>query len=56
MDIKGKTVVLTGDFKFMKRAEASDKLAKLGAKMAGDKAFNAPRCRAPTRSARQRFA
>jgi len=35
MDIKGKTVVLTGDFKFMKRAEASAQLAKLGAKMAG---------------------
>jgi WD40 repeat protein/tetratricopeptide (TPR) repeat protein len=35
MDIKGKTVVLTGDFKSMKRAEVSDKLTKLGAKMAG---------------------
>lgn len=35
MNLTGKTVVLTGDFKSMKRAEASAKLTALGATMAG---------------------
>ncbi len=35
MDVKGKTVVLTGVFSAFERDDASDKLAKLGAKIAG---------------------
>lgn len=33
MDIKGKTVVLTGEFRKLKRAEGREKLAKLGARV-----------------------
>src|SRR5262245_23424656 len=33
MNIKGKIVVLTGEFQRMKRAEASSKLTKMGAKV-----------------------
>jgi hypothetical protein len=35
MDVKGKTVVLTGEFKAFKRSEAEKKLSALGAKVTG---------------------
>lgn len=35
MDVKGKTVVLTGEFSKFKRSEAEKKLAELGAKVTG---------------------